>query len=76
MNGDLTSQIVMISYDSHIYSMQRLEQRGLVVSALGEVAWINGMMDDYLTSGLEVLRRVSQGCRSRFRFPRRSFCDC
>lgn len=65
----------MISYDSHIYSMQRLEQWGLVVSTLDEVAWINGLMNDYLTSGLEVLRRVSQGCRSRFRFPRRSFCD-
>lgn len=60
MNGDLTSQIVIISYDSHIYSMQRLEQWGSVVSTLDEVAWINGLMDDYLTCWLEVLRCVSQ----------------
>lgn len=55
MNGDLTSQIVMMSYDSHIYSMQRLEQRRLVVSTLGEVSWIDGRMDDYLTNGLKVV---------------------
>lgn len=40
-----------------------------------EVAWIDEWMDDYLTSGLEILKRSSQGCRSRFGFPRRSLCD-
>lgn len=44
------------------------------VSIRREVAWMDGWMDRDLTSGLEMLRRFSQGCRCRFCFSRWSLC--
>lgn len=65
----------MIRYDSQVYSMQEAwATKTDRVSIRREVAWMDGWMDRDLTSGLEMLRRFSQGCRCRFCFSRWSLC--